>query len=78
MFCTNDWGSKESTFISGPMFERFFLPRYRELVAAWSTPEGGFIVFNYGKGSDIGVSDAITHEMFREFARQMNYWSPGS
>jgi hypothetical protein len=50
----------------------------RELVAEWSTAEGGFIVFNYGKGGDIGVSDAVTLEMFREFARQMNYWSPGS
>jgi hypothetical protein len=26
----------------------------------------------------IGVSDAITQEMFREFAHQMNYWSSGS
>ena len=160
LFCTDDWGSQESTLISGPMFERFFLPRYRalveavhakgwhfmlhscgrvndfvpyfiaagvdvvnmqqpqtygirelgsrfagkicflttadiqktlpsgnldriraevrELVAEWSTAEGGFIVFNYGKGGDIGVSDAVTLEMFREFARQMNHWSSSS
>jgi uroporphyrinogen decarboxylase len=160
LFCTDDWGSQESTLIGGPMFERFFLPRYRvlveavhakgwhfllhscgrvndflphfiaagvdvlnlqqpraygirelgsrfagkicflttadiqktlpsgdldriraevrELVSAWSTPEGGFIVFNYGLGSDIGVADAVTLEMFREFARQMNHWTAGS
>lgn len=157
LFCTDDWGSQESTFISGPMFEEFFLHRYRtlvdaahdwgwhfmlhscgkindfvpyfiesgievvnmgqpqtygirelgerfagkicflstadiqktlpggdlesirrevrELVENWSTPNGGFIVFNYGMGGAIGVSDDITREMFREFGREMNHWS---
>ena len=45
-----------------------------ELVENWSTPDGGFIVFNYGMGEAIGVSEEITEEMFREFARQKDYW----
>ncbi len=153
LFCTDDWGSQESTLISGGLFESFFLPRYRRLVDAahangwhfmlhscgkvnafvpffirlgidvlnlgqpqvygirelggrfagricflatadiqktlpggnleevraevrelvdhWSTPDGGFIVFNYGNGGAIGVPDPVTHEMFREFRRRM-------
>ncbi len=159
LFCTDDWGSQESTFISSPMFETFFMPRYRklvdavhskgwhfmlhscgkindfvphfirlgievvnmgqpqtygirelgsrfagkicflstadiqktlpsgdlekiraevrELVANWSIADGGFIVFNYGMGGAIGVSEAITREMFLEFGRQMRYWPKG-
>jgi len=156
LFCTDDWGSQESTFISGKMFEEFFYPRYRtmveavhakgwhfmlhscgkinefvpyfirlgidvvnmgqprtygirelggrfagkicflstadiqktlpqgdlekirtevrELVDNWSTPAGGFIVFNYGMGGAIGVPDAVTNEMFQEFGRLMHHW----
>jgi len=47
----------------------------RELIQHWSTPDGGFIVFNYGMGEAIGVSERITVEMFREFGREMDYWS---
>ena len=47
----------------------------RELIEHWSTPDGGFIVFNYGMGEAIGVSEQATNEMFREFARQKDYWS---
>jgi uroporphyrinogen decarboxylase len=50
----------------------------RELVASWSTADGGFIVFNYGMGGAIGVSEAVTREMFLEFGRQMNHWNRGS
>jgi len=46
----------------------------RELVANWSTPAGGFIVFNYGMGGAIGVPDAVTNEMFQEFGRLMHHW----
>ena len=46
----------------------------RELVANWSIADGGFIVFNYGMGVAIGVSEATTREMFLEFGRQMRYW----
>ncbi len=47
----------------------------RELIEHWSTPDGGFIVFNYGMGEAIGVPQETTNEMFREFARQMDYWN---
>ncbi len=46
----------------------------RELVENWSTPEGGFIVFNYGDAEGIGVSDAITEIMFREFYELKEHW----
>ena len=46
----------------------------RELVENWSTPEGGFIVFNYGDSEGIGVSDAIAEVMFREFYDLREYW----
>jgi len=45
-----------------------------ELITNWSTPDGGFIVFNYGMGEAIGVSEEITEEMFREFGRQKDHW----
>ena len=35
----------------------------------------GFIVFNYGMGEAIGVTEDITEEMFREFGRQKDYWA---
>jgi uroporphyrinogen decarboxylase len=43
----------------------------RELVAHWSTPEGGLIVFNYGHDEAIGTSPEATAAMFREFAARM-------
>jgi uroporphyrinogen-III decarboxylase len=46
----------------------------RELVEAWSRPEGGFIVFNYGDSEGIGVTDAIAEVMFREFYDLRDYW----
>lgn len=46
----------------------------RELIRNWSTPEGGFIVFNYGDSEGIGVSDAIAEVMFREFYELREYW----
>lgn len=45
-----------------------------ELVKNWSTPEGGFIVFNYGDSEGIGVSDTIAEVMFREFYDLRDYW----
>lgn len=46
----------------------------RELVENWSTPDGGLIVFNYGMGEAIGVSEEITELMFREFDNHKDYW----
>ena len=46
----------------------------RQLVENWSTPKGGFIVFNYGDSEGIGVTDAIAEVMFREFYELREYW----
>jgi uroporphyrinogen-III decarboxylase len=46
----------------------------RELIENWSTPEGGFIVFNYGDSEGIGVSETITEVMFKEFYRLREFW----
>jgi uroporphyrinogen decarboxylase len=157
LFLTDDWGTQDRTFISGEMFEAFFLKRYRafvravhghgwhfilhscgrvndfvphfmdagidvlnmqqpraygigeigrrfggkicflttadiqatlpsgdaermraevrELVAQWSTPRGGLIVFNYGDPSALGVKPEMTGVMFDEFVKQMGRWS---
>ena len=153
LFCTDDWGTQNGTFISGKMFEDFFLQRYRRMVRAvhdcgwhfmlhscgkinafvpyfidlamdvlnmqqpraygiealgrqfagkvcflttadiqatmpsgdlerireevrllvenWATPDGGFIVFNYGFDEAIGTTPEATEVMFREFQRRM-------
>jgi len=154
VFLTDDWGTQEATFISGPMFEEFFLERYRTLAEAihahgwhfilhscgrvndfvpyfieagvdcmnmqqprcygieelgarfagkiafltttdiqatlpkgdadairaeaellvrrWGTPDGGFIVFNYGDPTALGVDECAARIMFDAFAAQMN------
>jgi hypothetical protein len=46
----------------------------RQLVEHWSTPKGGFIVFNYGDSEAIGVTDATAEVMFREFYNLREYW----
>jgi uroporphyrinogen decarboxylase len=151
LFCTDDWGTQQNTFIAGRMFEDFFLNRYKTLIAAthgygwhyilhscgkvnafvpyfiemgcdvlnleqprtygiaelgrqfagkicflttvdiqatmpscnlelirgearelvehWSTPRGGFIVFNYGFDEAIGTTAEATAAMFHEFQR---------
>ena len=46
----------------------------RELVAHWSTPQGGFIVFNYGDPAALAVRPEMTEVMFREFWRLARYW----
>ncbi|MDP7395827.1 MAG: uroporphyrinogen decarboxylase family protein [Lentisphaeria bacterium] len=46
----------------------------RKLIENWSTPEGGFIVFNYGDSEGIGVDDAVAEVMFREFYELREYW----
>ena len=45
-----------------------------ELVERWSTPEGGFIVFNYGDPEALGVKPEMTEVMFQAFVERMNYW----
>jgi uroporphyrinogen decarboxylase len=42
-----------------------------ELVEQWSTPDGGFIVFNYGDGEGIGVGPEISKVMFEAFMEKM-------
>ena len=46
----------------------------RELVQHWSTPAGGFIVFNYGDSEGIGVTDSIAEVMFKEFYDLRHFW----
>lgn len=157
LFCTDDWGTQNGTFISGKMFEDFFFERYRRMVEAvhgcgwhfilhscgkvndfvpyfidlgidvlnlqqpraygieelgrqfagkvcflttadiqatipkgdpaeireevrqlvehWSTPDGGFIVFNYGFDEAIGTTREATEVMFRAFTEQMYRWN---
>ena len=43
----------------------------RELVKNWSTPKGGFIVFNYGDPVALGVDPAMTEVMFQAFKEMM-------
>lgn len=46
----------------------------RELVEHWSTPAGGFIVFNYGDPEALGIEPGVTEVMFSAFAELMGYW----
>lgn len=151
VFFTDDWGSQQSTFVSGAIFDEFFAPRYRQLNDAvhghgyhsilhscgrvndfvqrfldcgfdvlnmqqprtygieeigrqfagkaaflttvdiqrtlprgsdaeirgeaqlllehWATPQGGFIVFNYGDGRAIGAPPERAAVMFHAFLR---------
>ncbi|MDP6449854.1 MAG: uroporphyrinogen decarboxylase family protein [Lentisphaeria bacterium] len=46
----------------------------RELIENWSTPDGGFIVFNYGDSDSIGASDEIAEVMFRAFYDLREFW----
>lgn len=43
----------------------------RELVEHWSTPAGGFIVFNYGDPESLAIPPAMTEVMFRAFTELM-------
>ncbi len=45
------------------------------LVKSWSTPEGGFIVFNYGDPAAINVRPEISRVMFAAFNDCRNWWS---
>jgi uroporphyrinogen decarboxylase len=49
LFCTDDWGSQQGTFISGPMFEQFFLRRYRILIQAAHDCGWHFMLHTCGK-----------------------------
>jgi len=44
----------------------------RLLLEHWSTPEGGFIVFNYGDPEALGIPPGMTEVMFEEFVRRMD------
>ena len=47
----------------------------RELVEHWSTPNGGFIVFNYGDPDSLAVKPEMTEIMFHAFAELMHRWN---
>jgi len=47
----------------------------RLLVENWSTPQGGFIVFNYGDPEALGVRPEMTAVMFDEFVKLKEFWS---
>lgn len=44
------------------------------LVKCWSTPKGGFIVFNYGDPEALNIRPEISRIMFSEFKKNMEYW----
>jgi len=46
----------------------------KELIENWSTPEGGFIVFNYGHSCAIGVKEEVERTMFNSFYELANFW----
>jgi uroporphyrinogen decarboxylase len=46
-----------------------------ELIKHWSTPQGGFIVFNYGASKAIGATEIMTQVMFKKFYDLRNYWT---
>lgn len=46
----------------------------RQLVRQWSTPRGGFIVFNYGDPAALAVKPEIAGVMFQAFAEMMHHW----
>jgi hypothetical protein len=52
LFCTDDWGTQQGTFISRRMFEDFFLRRYRTLVQAVHDHGWHFILHSCGKIND--------------------------
>jgi hypothetical protein len=45
-----------------------------ELVKNWSTPQGGFVVFNYGDPEAIGSTNEIAEIMFEAFYELRDYW----
>lgn len=47
----------------------------RELVERWSTPAGGFIVFNYGDPEALAVQPQMTEVMFRAFVALSEHWT---
>jgi len=47
----------------------------QQLIKCWSTPKGGFIVFNYGASEAIGTTDEISQIMFKAFYDMKEYWS---
>ena len=46
----------------------------RELIENWSTPQGGFIVFNYGDPEALNVDPNTDKIMFAAFAELMYHW----
>jgi len=52
LFCTDDWGTQQGTFISGPMFEDFFLKRYRQMVQKVHDCGWHFMLHSCGKIND--------------------------
>jgi uroporphyrinogen decarboxylase len=53
IFLTDDWGSQESPFVSGRMFEAFFLARYTELFGAVHAHGWHAILHSCGRINDL-------------------------
>lgn len=52
LFLSDDWGTQQGTFISGPMFERLFLERYHTLARKIHQCGWHFILHSCGKIND--------------------------
>jgi len=52
LFCTDDWGSQQGTFISGKMFEDFFFEPYRRMVDKVHQCGWHFMLHSCGKVND--------------------------
>jgi len=46
----------------------------RLLVENWGTPDGGFIVFNYGDAEALGAQPEMTRVMFQAFVKLQHFW----
>ena len=53
LFLTDDWGAQQAPFISGRMFEEFFLARYRTLAQAIHSHGWRFILHSCGRVNDL-------------------------
>ena len=60
----------QSTLPSGTYQE--IRKEVEDLIRYWATPNGGLIVFNYGDGTAIGVSQDRTQIMFQAFMKCMS------
>jgi uroporphyrinogen-III decarboxylase len=53
IFSTDDWGTQEAPYIRGELFEKMFLPRYKEMVSEIHSLGWHFILHSCGKINDL-------------------------